>query len=367
MSISRCCFHGVVLLGIAVLALAATARGVTPTPAVVADMAFIQPARLVDIGNGRRMNIHCIGQGSPTVIFEAGLGDQIRAWAMVQPAIAKATRTCSYDRAGLGFSDSSGRPGTAANAADDLHGLLASASIKPPYVLVGHSLGGLYMQLFADRYRSEVAGMVLVDPVSFDQGSRYDALDPAMTVENRKFVRFLHDQCIPAARKGYVGEASLLKKCIGEPDPRFSKAFNQAFLANHSTAKYMQAAWSEWANVFTVSSDEVRTAKRSYGDMPLVVLSRAPFPRQPHETQAVRDAKNYLWVELHDDIAALSTRGVNEIVPGAGHYIQFDKPGAVIDAIQQVIDTVRADGHDSTAVHAPGGNGNLVDLTPGRR
>ena len=237
MSISRCCFHGVVLLGIAVLALAA--RGVTPTPAVFADMAFIQPARLVDIGNGRRMNIYCIGQGSPAVIFEAGLGDQVRAWAMVQPAIAKVTRTCSYDRAGLGFSYSSGRPGTAANAVDDLHRLLAAASIKPPYVLVGHSLGGLYMQLFADRYRSEVAGMVLVDPVSFDQGRRYDQLDPSMTSENAKFVQSLRTGCLPAARRGYAGESKLFENCVGVPDPRFSKAFNQAFLDNHSTAKYM--------------------------------------------------------------------------------------------------------------------------------
>lgn len=71
--------------------------------------------------------------------------------------------------------------------------------------------------------------------------------------------------------------------------------------------------------------------------MPLIVLSRAPFPLLPHETQAMRDAKNYLWVELHDDIASLSTRGVNEIIPGAGHYIQFDRPRAVIDAISEVL------------------------------
>lgn len=367
MSRLRSCFHSVVWLGMATLALAGSARSATPTPAVVTDMAFIQPARLVDIGNGRRMNLYCIGHGSPTVIFEAGLGDQIRAWAMVQPAIAKITRACSYDRAGLGFSDSSGRPGTAANAVDDLRRLLVAASIHPPYVLVGHSLGGLYMQLFVDRHRSEVAGMVLVDPVSFNQGTRYDALDPAMTVENREFVRFLHDQCIPGARKGYIGEASLFKKCVGEADPHFSNAFNQAFLANHSTAKYMQAAWSEWASVFTVSSDEVRAAKRSYGAMPLVVLSRAPFPRQPHETQTMRDAKNYLWVELHDDIAALSTRGVNEIVPGAGHYIQLDKPDVVIDAIRHVIDAVRADDHASTAVHPAEGGGGVPGPVPERR
>lgn len=349
MRILHRCFRSVALLGITTLALVATARGATPMPAVVADTAFIRPARLVAIGNGRRLNIYCVGHGSPTVIFDAGLGDQIRAWALVQPAVAEGTRACSYDRAGLGFSDPGGRPGTAANAVEDLHRLLVATAIKPPYILVGHSLGGLYMQLFADRYLPEVVGMVLVDPVSFDQGRRYGELDPSMTKENAKFVQGLRIRCLPAARHRYAGEPKLFKDCVGVPDPHFSKAFNQAFLANHSTAKYMQAAWSEWANVFTVSSDEVRAAKRSYGGLPLIVLSRAPFPRQPNETQAMRDAKNYLWVELHDDIAALSTRGVNEIVPGASHYIQFDRPGIVVDAIRHVIRETR---HDESPVAA---------------
>lgn len=260
MSLLRCCFFGIASLGIATLALTTNAQSAAPESTVVTDVAYIRPARLVDIGNGRRMNLYCVGHGSPSVIFEAGLGDQIRAWAMVQPAIAKITRACSYDRAGLGFSDPSGRPGIATNAVDDLHRLLAAASIKPPYVLVGHSLGGLYMQLFADRHRSEVAGMVLVDPVSFDQGLRYGQLDPFMTSENAKFVQSLRTDCLPAAQHGYAGESKLFKDCVGAPDPRFSKVFNQAFLANHSTAEYMQAAWSEWANVFTVSSDEVRVA-----------------------------------------------------------------------------------------------------------
>lgn len=335
--------------------LATVASAAQDPGAVVTDMAWIEPASLVDIGGGRRLNLYCIGHGSPTVLFEAGLGDQIRAWALVQPAIAKATRACAYDRAGLGFSDPSGRPGTPANAVDDLQRLLVAASIKPPYILVGHSLGGMYAQLFADRHRSEVAGMVLVDPVSFDQGRRYFALDPSMTTQSRDFVAFLHDECIPAARNGYAGKPALFKQCVGGPDPHFSAAFNRAFLANHSTASYMRAAWSEWANVFTVSSDQVRAAQCSYGDMPLVVLSRAPFPRSPNETQAMRDAKNYLWVELHDDIAALSTRGVNEIIPGAGHYIQIEQPQVVIRAIRQTVAAER--GANGMATPTPDGQG----------
>lgn len=325
-----------------------------PRPEVVTDMAYIEPAHMVDVG-GRKMNIFCVGHGSPTVVLEAGLGDQIRAWALVQPEIGKVTRTCSYDRAGLGFSDPSNRPGTAENAVDDLHRLLLAASIKPPYVLVGHSLGGMYLQLFADYYRSEVTGMVLVDPVSDEQGRRYNALDPSTTTQNRKFVASLRTECIPAAKKGFIKNSKLFKQCVDQPDPHFSKAFNDAFVANHSTATYFRAAWSEWANVFSVSSDEVRAARCSYGDMPLIVLSRAPFPLLPHETQAMRDAKNYLWVELHDDIASLSTRGVNEIIPDTGHYIQFDRPAAVIDAIRHVVWETRQPGNALRAPSAASG------------
>lgn len=336
MSALRSYFRYVVVCGIAMLALVATARELAPRSAVVTDMAYIEPAHLVDIG-GRKMNIYCVGHGSPTVVFDAGLGDQIRAWATVQPAIARVTRACSYDRAGLGFSDPSDRSGTAANAVDDLHRLLLAASVKPPYVLVGHSLGGMYLQLFADLYRSDVVGMVLVDPVSDEQGRRYNALDPSMTKQNAAFVESIRTECVPAAQKGLVKGSKLFKQCVDQPDPRFSEAFNEAFVTNHSTAKYFQAAWSEWANVFSVSSDEVRAARCDYGDMPLIVLSRAPFALLPHETQALRDAKNYLWVELHDDIASLSMRGVNEIIPGTGHYIQFDKPEVVINAVRHVV------------------------------
>jgi hypothetical protein len=99
--------------------------------------------------------------------------------------------------------------------------------------------------------------------------------------------------------------------------------------------------WSEWINVFTTSADQVRAAKVSYGAMPLIVLSRAPIAALPNETQAMRDAKNALWMKLHDEIAASSTRGVNRIVPGAGHFIQLEKPESVIEAVYQVLDQGR--------------------------
>src|SRR3989304_10304359 len=120
------------------------------------------PGQLVDVG-GRKMHINCVGQGSPTVLLEAGLGHYSLFWAYVQPEVAKYTRVCSYDRAGYGWSESSPMPRTANAEVDELHTLLVNADVQGPYILVGHSLGGMNMRVFANNYPDEVVGMVLVD------------------------------------------------------------------------------------------------------------------------------------------------------------------------------------------------------------
>jgi pimeloyl-ACP methyl ester carboxylesterase len=114
------------------------ANAVEKNTAIIDDVVYTRPQQLVTIESNRRLNVYCTGAGSPTVIFDSGLGDGTRTWGLIQPAIAEHTRACSYDRAGLGFSDSPTRPGTSTNAVDDLHRLLHAAHVAPPYVLVGH-------------------------------------------------------------------------------------------------------------------------------------------------------------------------------------------------------------------------------------
>ena len=133
---------------------------------------FHPPGRLVDIG-GCRLHLYCTGEGSPTVILEAGGGNPWLSWCKVQPQVASFTRVCSYDRAGLGWSDPSPRPRTAMVIAEELHALLHNAGIPGPFVLVGHSLGGMDARMFANRYPSEVAGLVLVDSSHPDQDERF--------------------------------------------------------------------------------------------------------------------------------------------------------------------------------------------------
>src|ERR1043165_3367062 len=133
--------------------------------------AYPPPGQLVDVG-GYRLHINCTGTGSPTVVIVAGLGDWSTTWGgVVQPEVAKTTRVCTYDRPGFGWSDALPLPQDAAQSAKELHTLLQNANVPGPYVIVGHSLGGFIVRIFAHDYASEVAGVVLIDSMNPKQVS----------------------------------------------------------------------------------------------------------------------------------------------------------------------------------------------------
>ena len=308
---------------------------------LVTNTVYTKPQQLVDVGHGRRMNLYCIGSGSPTVIMDAGMGDSTISWALVQPAIATGTRVCSYDRAGLGFSDGSNRPSTASNDADDLHALLKTAGIAPPYVLVGHSAAGMYIRVYADRYPNEVVGMVSVEGSHEDQWVRGWAI--GAPGQQAKWDAFLkeYSSCVDEAKRGLVAGTPAYKKCVGDPDPRFSPAINAAQARYASTVRWQAAAASERQAVAYASADQTRATRKHYGDMPIIVLTHSPYQKAKDETQGIRDQRTLLWESLHLEVASMSTRGVNEIVPNSGHYIQYDHPQVVIDAVNQVVAIAR--------------------------
>ena len=331
------CFAVLVAAGLS-LAVSAEAQKATAKPLIVDDPAYTKPQQLVDVGNGRRLNLYCRGEGSPTVVFDSGLGDSTVAWALVQPAIAKKTRACSYDRAGLAFSDAAKRPNDAKNDAEDLHALLQAAHVTPPYVLVGHSAAGMAVRIFADRYRDEVVGMVIVDGTHEDQIKREEAIGPA---NKAKWEASLKDtSCVDAAKTGAIAENDpIYKKCVLDEalEPHYSQAIRDAVLKYAATRKWQLANASEKKSVFDASADETRATRRDFGDMPIVVLTHAPHAWPKDWTQALQDRHTLVWEDMHNEIAAMSTHGVNEIVPRAGHYIQYDRPEIVIDAIEQAI------------------------------
>src|SRR5271157_5614343 len=150
------------LLAVLISAIAVSAQQAVSGSSSPADIVYAQPGQLVDAG-GFRLNLYCMGSGSPAVVFDSGFGDWAPAWSKVQSQIAKWTRACSYDRAGAGFSDPGPMPRTSVRIAAELRSALHNAGIQGPYILVGNAFGGDNVRTFAARYPAEVAGLVLVE------------------------------------------------------------------------------------------------------------------------------------------------------------------------------------------------------------
>jgi pimeloyl-ACP methyl ester carboxylesterase len=325
---------------------ASPASAMTPTlsPAVAAQ--YVHPHELIDVGGGRKMNLFCMGKGSHTVIFDAGGADWSVIWALVQPGGAAHARACSYDRAGMGYSDPSDEPRSPIHIVEDLHTLIHAAKIDAPVVLVGHSLGGFNMKLYATLYPKDVAGLVLVDPAEDREVARtHNALlakfGATATAEHELQVLTKDDneECAAAARVHDLDPKSdLYKKCT---DPAW-KQMGPTIAAERQKIQvkraYQAAQASESAyDVYNdTGSDGVYSnlfSKHALGDKPLIVLTASAYNLK----NPMAPLNKFAWDLLHEQTAALSTRGANRIVPESTHNIQMDHPQVVIDAISEVL------------------------------
>lgn len=269
------------------------------------------------------MHIDCTGEGIPTVILESGLGDSYISWRKIQPLIAKFTRVCSYDRAGIGYSDVSSEPRTSGVFADELYALLQSAGISPPYVLVGHSLGGFDVRIFASQHPKDVAGIVLVDSSHPDQQARLPAELKNMQgtqVRESEFLAFTMPFGVPR----------FLGLCDDDPETRAAEC---NFHTLHEAVQEIKAV-SE--------SDKQAASVGSLGDLPLIVLSHDPDKPSSEMPPDLAKSTNEAWEKMQEELAHLSSRGVQKIVKNSGHYIQIDQPTAVADAVHDVVSQVRA-------------------------
>lgn len=328
-----------IALGLAALVAIVVAGGAVyeQIARVNASREFSPRGRLVDIG-GRRIQLDCRGTGSPIVVFESGL-DALGSlsWSAVHDDVAKVTRACAYSRAGLMWSDPSDRPFSSLNNAEDLHKALAAAGEKPPYVLVGHSLGGPYALAFTGRYASDVAGLVFVDASHPDQRAQLRIavgkdIDPGNQIRLGAAL----------AWTGIVRLIVAINPMFPPHAPDDIKAPANAFLP--------QALHAVLAENDAVDATFL-TTKRSeiLGSRPLVVLTHgAAMSDQILKAQGIdRAAANRLevaWLSLHNDEASWSSRSRHEVVAGATHYIQFDKPEVVVAAVREVVGDVRAEG-----------------------
>jgi pimeloyl-ACP methyl ester carboxylesterase len=280
--------------------------------------------RIVTV-DGRRMHIDCEGspRAGPTVILDSGLGDSYLSWRKVQPEIAKFSRVCSYDRAGIGYSDSSSQPRTSRVIAEELHALLQAASVAPPYVLVGHSMGGYDVRLYASLYRNEVAGMVLVDASHPDQENR---LPPELNAMKGSWIREaeLIEFSMP------FGIPRLLGLCDDDPEQRAAEC-------NFHTAR----AQVEELKSFSASAAET-AATGALGSLPLAVLSHDPEKPLVDLPADLVKPTNDAWEKMQEELAHLSSRGSQTIAKNSSHYIQIDRPDVVIQAVQTIVTQARS-------------------------
>ncbi len=303
--------------------------------------AFAKPHQLVDIG-GRKINLYCTGQGATTVIFDGPAGDAGWTWFKVQPEVAKHTRACIYDRAGFGFSDPAQRPNTSENAVDDLHKALLIADIKPPFLLVGNSLGGSNVQVFTYRYPHEVKGLVLVEPQSEDETTRTNKASQGLINKIYAMVKDHDQQCLVAANKGIKPGSDAAASCIGEPSQYFGPLLGKQVKAMMLTKSYWKTRVDE-ANAFETSDKQLRTLRKPFGSIPLIVLTRgvSPYADPSQPQSAVNKAVENENEKIHKEIAALSTKGKQRVVAGASHGIQGDQPSAVTEAIVEVLGQIK--------------------------
>ncbi len=279
--------------------------------------AYPPSGQMVDVG-GYYLHINCTGTGSPAVIVDAGWGDWSAMWSWVQPEVAKITRVCTYDRAGMGYSEAGALPRDAKQFAKELHTLLHQANIPVPYVLVGHSLGGLPVRVFAHDYATEVAGVVLIDSMSPAQFSQSPTdKKPQQTSQPSGFsIPFV------LARIGLV-------RLFAEPlglKPALPPEAQKAFTAFSVTPKSIQAWVDEGAGM--LESGVQARAVKNFGDLPLIVLSRG-LDLKPD------------WQSMQSELLQLSFNSQQLIAEKSGHNIEIDQPEAAVVAIVKMVEQLR--------------------------
>jgi pimeloyl-ACP methyl ester carboxylesterase len=281
---------------------------------------FSPPGEMVDIGT-HSLHINCLGEGSPTVILEAANLGMSAHWIRVQQQLADTTRVCAYDRAGMGWSEAGPEPRDARQISSELHTLLkGAAGTEGPYVLVGHSYGGLYARMYAARYSEEVAGVALVDSSHPEQFTRSPEGQAMYEQTNRL------GAVLPLLTR--LGVIRLTNFYPAHPDlPPQQQAQIEAF--NSSTQQVSTTAQEFRATPET--SAQVRSAG-SLGETPLAVVSAGEQPSS--------------WLEMQDELTALSPNSTHRVVEGATHEsLLYGKGDAQVTsaAIDQVVEAVRTD------------------------
>jgi pimeloyl-ACP methyl ester carboxylesterase len=286
-----------------------------------AEHAYPPPGEMVDVGD-YSLHINCVGQGTPIVLLDGGLGEWSAQWVLVKQEVSDTTRVCAYDRAGMGWSESGPEPRDARQISSELHTLLSNGGIDGPYVLVGHSFGGLYMQTYAARYPEEVAGVALIESSQPDQFSHRPQARDSYEPQKQIFA-----VASLAARLGIV---RLLYKL--SPAPPELPQHQRAQIDALSPSTRQVSTYTLELRATPQSTTQTRSL-RSLGNKPLAVVS------------ALKQAEPG-WLKLQDDLATLSPNSMHRVVEGATHTsLMYERSDAQASsaAIVEVVTAVRND------------------------
>jgi pimeloyl-ACP methyl ester carboxylesterase len=292
--------------------------------------AIYPPPGNVYLVDGFNMHLYCTGSDGPTVILEAGAGDDARIWGKVQPEVSKVTRVCSYDRAGFGWSDP--RPGLrdSNSIADQLHGLLAAARISGPIVLMGHSIAGLHMRAYLSKYRRDISGVVFVDAATPEGIERM----------HRIYERLLR-QIVWIRPLMTMGAGRLAGKCGSTPPPGM-EAYTAWYRADNYCNPSYPTTYAQELEGFEASAREVMHTG-PFGDVPFLIFSRDPdvIPSMPPGGAGANDSR--LWFSLQEGLKSLSSRARRIVARRSTHYIQIDRAGLLNPEVSVFIRQLRGD------------------------
>jgi pimeloyl-ACP methyl ester carboxylesterase len=307
---------------IALLALASIGGGYETLREAADAKAYPMPGQLIDVG-GHRLHLSCTGSGTPTVVLEPGGGEMSSNLGWIAPAVARDTRVCVYDRAGRGSSEPADTAQDGAQIATDLHTLLQRGHVPGPYVLAGHSFGGLYVLTFAARYPDEVADMVLVDSTAPAAAAKPGAALPGDGGSDDATSR-VSALVSTAARLGLA--RLYAQSSFGSLPPRSRDEVR----ASVATASTLRSTIDEY--VQAMASMEQAAALRDFADKPLIVLTAG-------------SGHDAAWSAAQKRMATLSTNSVHRVIAGATHeglIANEDDAAATTQAILDVVSSVRS-------------------------
>jgi pimeloyl-ACP methyl ester carboxylesterase len=305
---------------IAMLGLASIGGGYETVREATDARAYPMPGQLIDVG-GHRLHLHCTGSGTPTVVLEPGGGEMSSNLGWITPAVARNTRVCVYDRAGRGWSEPADKPQDGTRIATDLHTLLQRGNVPGPYVLAGHSFGGLYVLTFAARYPGEVAGMVLVDSTAPASAGKPRATTPGGSYDVMGRVSALVSTSARLGLGRLYGQID-----YGSLPPRSRDEAR----ARAATASSVRSTIDEYVQANT--SMEQAASLGDFADKPLVVLTAG-------------SGNDAAWTAKQNHLASLSTNSAHRVVDGATHeqlVADEDAAATTTQAILDVVSSVRS-------------------------